>query len=272
MTKKPLIPFHLLPFTWGMKGKTREIAKAEYELSGLELDLKLLEINKDFMSEKDYKTKRIGILHNYKQLSLKEHDLALASLIENDYEREVKIATINFDGYEAEVEILKIDKKYNIVSDNGYRQELLEIQLKWDQITQDEYYDLRIDLIEDPNLKVLARLEYDLKDGKISQVKYEKEKATLNGEPWIHVVELSFNPEKPEEGMFEMDWNDKFVETLKLNGYTGSSDDEIVNLWFLLVCKNIAMEEFGGTGTFDEDVEANIAAQPAQVEGKKVYK
>ena len=39
------IPFGYLPGHWGLKGRTREIAQAEYELTGLELDLRLAEIN-----------------------------------------------------------------------------------------------------------------------------------------------------------------------------------------------------------------------------------
>ena len=44
-SKKPLIPFAWMPGSWGLRGKTREIAQAEYELSGEELELRLLEIN-----------------------------------------------------------------------------------------------------------------------------------------------------------------------------------------------------------------------------------
>ncbi len=45
--KKPLIPFAMLPAAWGLKGKSREIAQAEYELKGYDLALKLAQINYD---------------------------------------------------------------------------------------------------------------------------------------------------------------------------------------------------------------------------------
>ena len=33
------IPFGWLPASWGLKGKSRELAEAEYYLSGYELDI-----------------------------------------------------------------------------------------------------------------------------------------------------------------------------------------------------------------------------------------
>ena len=41
------LPFGLLPGSWGLKGKTREVAKAEYELVGEALQKKLIEIKYD---------------------------------------------------------------------------------------------------------------------------------------------------------------------------------------------------------------------------------
>ena len=50
----PKLPFGTLPGHWGLKGKTREIAKAEYELEGYALELQLLLIKKDELSEDEY--------------------------------------------------------------------------------------------------------------------------------------------------------------------------------------------------------------------------
>lgn len=41
---KPRIPFEVWPFSWGMKGQVRELAKAEYELEGEELDRAKIDI------------------------------------------------------------------------------------------------------------------------------------------------------------------------------------------------------------------------------------
>jgi hypothetical protein len=62
------------------------------------------------------------------------------------------------------------------------------------------------------------------------------------------------------EGSFELDWNEQFVEKLKSEGYSGPTPDNIVNQWFMEVCRNVAMEEFDGTGNFTADSEANLDA------------
>lgn len=54
MKKKPLIPFGWLPGHWGLVGKTRKIAQAEYELDGYELELELIDINMRDGPEKEY--------------------------------------------------------------------------------------------------------------------------------------------------------------------------------------------------------------------------
>lgn len=43
--RKRLIPFRMLPASWGLSGKTRLIAEAEYYYEGKELEFKLAEIN-----------------------------------------------------------------------------------------------------------------------------------------------------------------------------------------------------------------------------------
>lgn len=45
MKLKKLIPFKLLPASWGLSGKTRRTAEAEYYYDGKDLELELAEIN-----------------------------------------------------------------------------------------------------------------------------------------------------------------------------------------------------------------------------------
>ena len=207
------LPFHLMPGSWGLKGRTRDIAQAEYELTGYELEKRLLEIKKpDF----------------------------------GDAEQEYMLAN------------LKIDLKYK-------------------KLTEQEYHSKLIELIEDPTQQQLARLELDLRHGKITQNEYDKGVATAKGEPWVTVLDMNFGGKNPLEGSFELDWNEFFVEKLIKEGYVGQSPDAVVNLWFMEVCRNIAMEEFEGTGNFAADSEANLEAykrfnQTTLDGGKKVYK
>ena len=40
----------------------------------------------------------------------------------------------------------------------------------------------------------------------------EKETATRAGEPWVSILSVDVAPEDINNGSFEMDWNDKFVQ------------------------------------------------------------
>lgn len=188
------IKFGWWPGHWGLKGKTREIAKAEYELSGSDLEIRLLEINADMFEKTEYERKH-----------------------------------------------LEIKKKYGLVTDTEYRQCLAN-------------------LITDTTNRKIALLEIDKDTGAISKTEYEKQLATLKGKRWVSVINMDFSKGGPLEGSFELDWNDIFIEELKNEGYMGLTDEAIVNQWFMELCKNVALEEFDGVGTFSSDAEANLEA------------
>ena len=118
--------------------------------------------------------------------------------------------------------------------------------------------DVLWEAIEDDKTKQIALLELDMKEGKIPDTEYQKQKATVNGEPWVTVLNLGLSGAKALEGSFELDWNDFFVDNLRTKGYVGHTEDAIVNQWFMEVCRNIAMEEFDGTGDFTADSAANL--------------
>ena len=56
----------------------------------------------------------------------------------------------------------------------------------------------------------------------------------------------------PKNGFFELDWNEYFVQSLKLNGYRGTTDEEVVDKWFQDLCRNVASdsgtEDVGASG------------------------
>jgi hypothetical protein len=188
------LPFGSLPGHWGLAGKTRQIAQAEYELEGYELEKKLLELRQDELDGDDYKKK------------------------------------------------------------------VWDLDLKHEKITQSQYYRWLADLIKDGKQKALALLELDYREGKIKELDYSKQLATLKGEPWVTVLNMDFNSKNSLEGSFELDWNEFFVKKLEAEGYTGPTPDNIVNQWFMEVCRNVAMEEFDGTGDFTADSAANLEA------------
>lgn len=164
---KRLIPFWMLPAAWGLKGKSRDIAEAEYYYEGEELERRLAEIEC------------------------------------SDDENAKKLA------------YLEIDKKYDKISDEDY---------------DFKYIDLAY---EDQQERELATLEAKIKHGKISNTEYEKEKANLNHEPWVGVINDDFDIEEGINGFsFELDWNEYFIKFLIQNDYGGDSEEQIVQQWF----------------------------------------
>jgi hypothetical protein len=70
-----------------------------------------------------------------------------------------------------------------------------------------------------------------------------KTAATANKQPWVAVLETHVNPDSPRNGFFELDWNEYFVLMLRNNGYTGTSEEEIVDQWFSDLCREVGSEE-----------------------------
>ncbi len=69
-----------------------------------------------------------------------------------------------------------------------------------------------------------------------------KELADKNGEPYVAVLDTKVNPDNPRNGFFELDWNEHFIVQLKNSGYSGESDEAIVDQWFQDLCRNVGAE------------------------------
>ena len=91
--------------------------------------------------------------------------------------------------------------------------------------------------------KKIAHLNIDLKHGKISKDEFNKKIAEIKKEPYVNVIELGINPSNAQAGYVELDWNDHFVKFLYDNGYTGVSDEDVVNKWFNDVCRTVLIQE-----------------------------
>ena len=72
----------------------------------------------------------------------------------------------------------------------------------------------------------------------------EKEEATAKGEPWVAVLDTQLNSDNIKNGFFELDWNNQFIEELLDAGYSGETNEEIVDGWF----KTIAVQILGEQG------------------------
>lgn len=88
------LPFEWLPASWGLRGKTRKIAKAEYELEpdSEELARKLLDINFDIdqLSPEDeypeeYRLRSLDLDLKFQKITLSEYDRKKADIIKVPY-------------------------------------------------------------------------------------------------------------------------------------------------------------------------------------------
>lgn len=108
-------------------------------------------------------------------------------------------------------------------------------------------------------------IEIDLKYGHISKDEHDKKLATLQGDPWVKVIKMELEKDKPGSGFFELDFNEDFVEYLANNGYEGSDNDTIVDSWFNDLCKNIVMEGLednqGNAKSFDTKSKEGLIVQ-----------
>ena len=173
MSKGKLIPFGWLPASWGLKGKSRDIAEAEYYLSGYELEVELAKIGHGADSPA-FTRAVIELDCRYGKISA--------------YERDCKMATL--DGGQAEG---------------------------------------------------LALLDVDLKHNRISQQEYDRKRADVLNEPYMAMPKISWDPQDASKTFFELDYNEAFLDWLRSNGYQGT-DEDCINRWLNDICNSILNE------------------------------
>jgi len=71
----------------------------------------------------------------------------------------------------------------------------------------------------------------------------EKEAATKKGEAWVAVLDTQINPDNIRNGFFEIDWNNEFIEQLLDAGYSGETNEQIVDSWFRTIVYQMLEEE-----------------------------
>jgi hypothetical protein len=122
------IPFNLLPASWGLKGKSRQIAEAEYYLAGYELDVELAKIEHGIDTA------------NYNKQVI---------LIDRQYNR--------IDQYTADVKLSELEHAGN---ENAAGLTKLDIDLKYDRISQQDFDRKRADLLGEPYM-AMPKISWD---------------------------------------------------------------------------------------------------------------
>lgn len=205
--KQRLIPFSWTPASWGLKGPQRQEAEAAYYYDGYDLDRKLIEIRNPY-----------------------DEAARAKALLANDH-RHGKI-----DDYTHGVKTLELEG----VTGKDHEIALLDLKVAHGLMTEYDR-DLAVLELEHPKKgsdRDLAALEIEFKHEKIAQLAYEKDRASILEEPWIGIVDQGFDPDQGLNGVFfEFDWNEYWIIYLRMNGYTGMTDEQIVDMWFSDVCR-----------------------------------
>jgi hypothetical protein len=193
---KKLIPFSWTPASWGLKGKSRAIAQAEYEHTGAELEIKLCQIEREHALNGD-------------------------------------AAQLDLD---LESEILEIRKRHDLIPAHAYQEDCRKLTRAQAELDASK-------LPADSAERKLAELEIQYRYDDMTDNDYNRERATIQGEPWVDVVQVGFEDSDATKGYFELDWNDEFVQWLSSQGIVGRDDEDTVNKWFNSVCRTVLIQE-----------------------------
>lgn len=96
----------------------------------------------------------------------------------------------------------------------------------------------------------------------------KKKVAPPKEEPRVDVLKFDFDPANPRMGSIELDWNDSFVELLQKHGYSGATDEDIVDTWLNDVCRNIVANEYQGANMPKITPSANLVNKKPLGDGK----
>lgn len=221
-----MVPFKLMPASWGLKGESYKIAEAEYYYTDHDLAVQLAYIKHPAGS--------LELEH-----ALVEADLKWGKKDQSEYE----IAKAVIDG--DKVSELTLKFKYGKISEKEHDYGIAE--LRNDEGTW---------------------LGVKHKHGELSDNDFCKQMSTLRGEPWVNMVKMDISG-GVNTGSFELDWNDKFIETIRAEGFVGRTDEDCVDLWLTSIAKNIALAELSGTGIFDEQAEESYQLKKTRLAGGK---
>lgn len=202
-----LIPFRLLPASWGLTGKMYDIASAHYYLSGEALARRLVEI--EYVDQPiKYTEENIKIDMQYGKLSFLDGELQVYRL-------------------------------YNLTNIDPLKE--AEIKLRHNAMTAEDYDILVAKFLPDSEAKSLALLDIEFRMGRIDAREHAKQSATIRKKPWSAMINSHISETDATSVEFEFDWNSYWIDYLRENGFTGYTDEQVVDAWFTAVCKTQVM-------------------------------
>jgi hypothetical protein len=236
-----IIPFGLWPANWGLSGSRRAIAEAEYHWEGEDLDRRLLVINHPDTESKEHRLALVKLDRRYNKIG--EFDYEYGLIAHNpaitDTERNAELSKLKhrfgkINAEELDYELL--EHAHANKESEAFLKDKLALDIKHKKITEFDRDQTLLDLrFEDHDSKdyLLAALDLQLKHGKITEQQWEKQTATLNKEPWFDYKGGDVQGRKDGQQLaIELDWNEYFPRFLEEQGWSGPTDDAIVDAWF----------------------------------------
>jgi len=258
-----IIPFGWWPANWGMTGTRRKVTEAEYYWDGEDLAYRLLDIDHEDKDSKEYRTDKLRLDYRYHKIGEFEYGLGLIEndikLTETDREREAAKYLHRFGKITAEeLEYKLFDLSYVVKDTEDYQRAKLKLDVRFGKKSEEEADHELLDMkFEDKNSidYKIAQLELEYKWGNITENQKEKETATLLREPWFNVIGADQAVQGENVSMaFELDWNEFFIQFLESKGWSGVSQDEIVDRWFESAMKQmIGVDGYGYIDEGDDD-------------------
>jgi hypothetical protein len=118
----------MMPASWGLSGKSRKIAEAEYYYSGYELDNELLLIEHDNKDGYELQKEFLKLDHKWNKLSEEELEYSL-----------LQLALDHDEMTQEEHDVAK-----------------LELDIKYNKIAQQDYLRKKADILKEPYVNVLS--------------------------------------------------------------------------------------------------------------------
>lgn len=118
MKKKKLIPFSWLPASWGLAGKTRAMAEAEYYYEGDELEEKIVEINADTTEEAEIA--KLELKLKREEISQSAFDKKVADIKGEPFVNVLKMGINPANAQAGFIELDWNDEFVKMLQENGY--------------------------------------------------------------------------------------------------------------------------------------------------------
>ena len=146
--KKKKLPFNLMPGSWGLKGKTRDIAEAEYYLEGSELEKRLVDINQ--LDPLLVELEKLEIALKYEEVTPAQYSAQKCSLRAKIIERDIT------DDTACAIAKADLDLEYEQITPVQHARRVADIK-------KEPYVNI-VDMGVDPNGAVTGYMELDWND------------------------------------------------------------------------------------------------------------